>query len=799
MNALEVLNPSGSAPALPVTPVAAIGIDLGTTNSTVARVEWSPTGSESPVAKCLEVEQPTSTGPYINVLVPSVVAIHDGAVYVGEGAKRLRALSGLRRNKDIFYDCKNDMGALRTYHLAPEGFRSPVGIAEKVLSFLRRAAMEGNPQVPARVVVTVPASFQASQRADTLKAARAAGMETVGGDLLDEPVAAFLDYFVTHQDQIRAASPGNSNLLVFDFGGGTCDVAVFRFNPKGGSGRCEISPLSVSRYHRLGGGDIDTAIVHQVLIPQLIAQENLSPNDLAFDDRKLHIEPALLSVAEALKVGLCIEIARLQGFGKFDGADKRAILKSQPGSYPCPCPSRNLSLKSPTLTAAQLEAVLQPFLDAEILVARETEYENTCSVFAPIEDALDRAGIRPRDINLCLLVGGSSLIPQIKASLSRYFSAGTVLAYEDRESTQVAVARGAAYHALSLSLFKRPLIQPVAADEISIRTASGLSPIIPRAAKLPCPAPGQQGENMALVVPATAITGVVALRIELVAGPEARPIYVGCWDIPAPVNRGDPLRLRFSYDENQVLNLELSLLNKPGAEPLSLKLENPVTNIVNPHSTKVRIDTVEESLRCGKIPGHEVVSTLRRLAGDYAELGQTDKAIYYLQQALRRHGRPDSGILNALGIQYGKKQDWERQDKMYREAFAAEPDEPSPLFNLALSQLRRGKAEDADATIQRALALEHSGPYLVLAAQIHDKLGRADLCKRALDQAFALFGGFASMDDWELGWFAAAAHMAKDHARSQQAEAERIQRKRQKPDAGGDGLLPEVAMGIQKP
>ena len=55
------------------------------------------------------------------------------------------------------------------------------------------------------------------------------------------------------------------------------------------------------------------------------------------------------------------------------------------------------------------------------------------------------------------------------------------------------------------------------------------------------------------------------------------------------------------------------------------------------------------------------------------------------------------------------------------------------------------------------------------------------------------------MDDWELGWFAAAAHMAKDHARSQQAEAERIQRKRQKPDAGGDGLLPEVAMGIQKP
>ena len=443
--------------------------------------------------------------------------------------------------------------------------------------------------------------------------------------------------------------------------------------------------------------------------------------------------------------------------------------------------------------------MLQPFLDTEILVARETEYETTCSVFAPIEDALDRAGIRRRDIKLCLLVGGSSLIPHVKTALSRYLPSGKVLTYEDRESTQVAVARGAAYHALSLALFKRPLIQPVAADDISIRTASGLTQLIPRGAKLPWPAAGQHGENMALVVPATAITGAVALRIELVAGPEARPIYVGCWDIPAPVNRGDPLRLRFSYDENQVLQLELALRDKPGAEPLTLKLENPVTNVVNPHSTKVRIDNVEESLRCGKIPGHEVVNTLRRLADDYAELGQTDKAIYYLQQALRRYGRPNSSILIALGIQYGKKQDWERQDKMYREAFAAEPDDPSPLFNLALSQLRRGKAEDADATIQRALALEHSGPYLVLAAQIHDKLGRADLCQRALDQAFALFGGFASMDDWELGWFAAAARMAKDNAPSQQAEAERIQRKRHKPDSGGDGLLPEVAGGIQRP
>ena len=115
-------------------------------------------------------------------------------------------------------------------------------------------------------------------------------------------------------------------------------MAVFRFNPKGPSGGMEISPLSVSRYHRLGGGDIDTAIVHQVLIPQLVKQARLADTDLSYEDRKLYIEPALLSVAESLKIGLCIEISRLQGFGKYQHADKKAVVKPSLASIPAHVP-----------------------------------------------------------------------------------------------------------------------------------------------------------------------------------------------------------------------------------------------------------------------------------------------------------------------------------------------------------------------------------------------------------------------------------------------------------------------------
>ena len=126
----------------------------------------------------------------------------------------------------------------------------------------------------------------------------------VGGDLLDEPVAAFIDYLVSHQASIDKPS----KLVVFDFGGGTCDIAVFKVDPE----PMTIAALSVSRYHRLGGSDIDAAIVHQILIPQLIERNGVQLNDVTFSDRKLRLEPALLGIAETLKTQICEEIDRLQ-------------------------------------------------------------------------------------------------------------------------------------------------------------------------------------------------------------------------------------------------------------------------------------------------------------------------------------------------------------------------------------------------------------------------------------------------------------------------------------------------------
>jgi len=259
------------------------GIDLGTTNSTISEAIWEVGSALLPKVQCLEVLQPTMEGEYTHVLLPSAVAIHNGKIFIGEGAKRLRSRASefrLTRNKDLYYECKNDIGNRKTYHRGPAGFQSAAEIGGKVIGFLYQAAMEANERKPDRVVITVPASFQAAQRMDTLRAAELAGMKLADGDLLDEPTAAFLGYLFTHVQEMAAQFARQRTLVVFDFGGGTCDVAVFRLHrPAGGSGQFNVEHLAVSRYYRLGGGDIDAAIVHEVLIPQLCQQNDINPID----------------------------------------------------------------------------------------------------------------------------------------------------------------------------------------------------------------------------------------------------------------------------------------------------------------------------------------------------------------------------------------------------------------------------------------------------------------------------------------------------------------------------------------
>ena len=775
--------------------VSVLGIDLGTTNSTAARIEWSQADGRPPLAECLELEQNTLDGPYISTLVPSVVAIHQGIEYIGEGAKLLRGRSsdfGLQEKKNLFCECKNDMGVKKTYHLAPEGYRSAAEIGGKVLTFLAGGARPEE----SRTIVTVPASFQASQRMDTVKAAELAGISLDNGDLLDEPIAAFLDYMATHLDTLRLDSGIEKKLLVFDFGGGTCDVAIFSVKAHGSPIQLDMAPVSVSRYHRLGGGDIDQAVLYEVLLPQLMEQNKLNEFDLDFETKKKFIEPSFIGIAEALKTGLCNEIRRLQKFDSYTPEENQDIVKKYPGSHICTLQDgRKLTLDSPSLNARQLTDLLKSFLDTDLLYARETEYRMTCSIFAPLQDALDRAGMMAEDVNYCLLAGGSSLIPQVEEAVAEFFPQGELLTYSDYEATQTTVAKGAAYHALSLSLYNRGLVRPVSNETIAIRTQSGLVDLVPKGSVLPWPQNRTYEKCHALEVPGTENFEEQELRIEVVSREDERVLFSGSWVVPPPVKRGDPIVLEYSYDENQVLTLRMQLADNQDDSVFEQRLENPLSNVVNPQQGKVEIDSIEEKLRTGKIPKDQMLDTMVDLADKYADIRQHEKALAYVKKVLRAKNEPDSYLLNKMAIYCGDMGDTQREEKFYREA-AESSSWGGPWFNLALAQERRNNIEDAHSSSQKAIVVESSAPYLVLEARLAGKLNKENSEQR-LSKAVGSFDSVESLNDWELGWLITGAKLACDVPLEEQGLEEKRKRRRNQ-NVEGTGVLPIAQQGIMR-
>jgi len=798
-NLPAILRPEGGELKLPTKPLRVLGIDLGTTKSTVAEMVWRPDEGKLAPARCLEIPQPTQEGIYTNVLVPSVVALYQGKVIVGEGAKRLRARSpelGLSHNKTLFFECKNDIGVARTYHKAPPGFQSASEISAVILKFLSQTAQDEDPLPLDRTVVTVPASFQVPQRQDTLKAAELAGIEVHGGDLLDEPVAAFLDYLFLQGADILPELQTPRNVVVFDFGGGTCDVAVFRLQVAPRRQALQIEPLAVSRYHRLGGGDIDAAIVYEVLVPQLCEQNGLSAYDLGFDEKKNYVGPAYLGLAETLKIGLCTQISRLLRFNKYEGADKTQIMAKRPGMHPCHLPSGPLNLQSPTLSAGDFEKLLGPFIDQDLLYARETEYRLTCSIFAPLQDALERSGIAAGEVNFCLAVGGSSLIPQVIAALQKFLSQARLLTYPDQDSLQTAIARGAAYHALSLAMFGKGLVQPVSHARLAIRSASGAVELIPKGTPLPYPPDGGYAQSSDLAVPETVLLNTIPLRVEIVGGQEERLLYSETWDISGPVQRGDPLLLEYRYDENQILSLTMRLASERDILPFNAQVDKPFTNVVNPWSEKIVIETMEEELRTGKVPKAQIPARMVELAKKYGDLGQREKAIEYLQRVLRAKNRPDADILNKIGIYYGELGDHQRQEKYYREAAQAS-NWGGPWFNLSLAQDKLGRHAEAMESIDKALGQQREAPYLVQKAMLAEKLKNPQERNSCLQEALGLFEPVSSLSDWELGWYLTAAQMQDAQEKISAAQAER-QKRAQQEGVAASGQLPIMTQAVAK-
>jgi molecular chaperone DnaK len=643
-------------------------------------------------------------------------------------------------------------------------------------------------------VITVPASFQASQRSDTVDASERAHIQLSAGGLLDEPVAAFLDYVYSHlssspQPLDLPAIGDHRNLLVFDFGGGTCDVAVFRLGRQN-DGALTIEPLSVSRYHRLGGGDIDRAIVHEVLLPQLLKQNNLGPFALNFEEKRQRIQPALLTVAEALKEKMCKEISRQKALGLWDDKNAASIVQRVPGQHVISLRDQKLLLQSPQMTAKQFETILQPFLDTDLFYPREDEYRLSCSIFAPILDALLRANLEPDEIQLCLLAGGSSLIPHVRDAVETYFGEAQLLIFPKGDDAQVAIARGAAIHAIGLELLGRPLIQPICHDDISFRTRAGFAVLVRRGEHLPFPSDKEWERREDFTVPETVLSGDAQIRVEICCGREQRPLLVKTWSIPGPVRAGEPFWIDYRYDENQVLHLQLG--RSGGKGTFSAQIENPLTHVVNPNKIRATIDDIEERMRCMEISREDFADTFVELGDLYRRLGQREKALANYSRSLQAAGEASTAVLNKMAVCARELGDRERAEQFYEEAVRTD-EWDGTYFNWALAKEAWGDLSEALKLVSRALALESDPAYFVVQSRLYQKLGQALERDLALQQALDSFGAIDGLNEFHLVWLETGARMAGKNQLAEEA-GRRLREKRrdEHPPEEIEGMVPGV-------
>ncbi|MFY9226203.1 MAG: Hsp70 family protein, partial [Blastocatellia bacterium] len=245
------------------------GIDLGTTNSAIAKCE------DDDVRIFKNRDQKDVT--------PSAVMIsRNGRKVIGQ-----KAFSSMLVEPDnVATEFKRWMGQSDCKRFTSSGINlSAEELSAEVLKSLLDDARRQTTDKIDTAVITVPAAFGQLQCEATARASQLAGL--INAPLLQEPLAASIAYGIK-------ADYHNKRWLVYDLGGGTFDIALV--STRNG----KLSVLQHQGDNMLGGKDIDRQIVRSIIWPRLTEVFNL-PNSIPNNGKLTQI---LYRKAEEAKIDL---------------------------------------------------------------------------------------------------------------------------------------------------------------------------------------------------------------------------------------------------------------------------------------------------------------------------------------------------------------------------------------------------------------------------------------------------------------------------------------------------------------
>ncbi len=368
------------------------GIDLGTTNSAISRMEKG-----EPVVIKTDTQMDT---------MPSCVSVNKkGSIKVGTTAynamkqdKRRATKSWHKEASNTYVEFKRTMATDTQYQCTNLGKSfSSEDLSAEVLKALKSFVTD---EAFGSVVITVPAKFTVNQKTATIEAAKLAGFKHC--ELLQEPIAASMAYGVSAKEK-------NGLWMVFDFGGGTFDAALLKVE----DGIMQVFDTEGDNY--LGGKNLDYAIVDNILIPYL--QENYAVEGYLQDTEKKEVlRDAMKTYAEEAKNQLSFKghediISNLGDLGEDEDGEEIEL---------------DLSL-----TQAQVFDVMRPYFQKAVDICK---------------NLVQRNNIEGSQISKLILVGGPTHSPLIRQMLREQVTPNVDTSIDP----MTAVATGAALYASTL-------------------------------------------------------------------------------------------------------------------------------------------------------------------------------------------------------------------------------------------------------------------------------------------------------------------------------------------------------------
>lgn len=368
------------------------GIDLGTTNSAICRMEKG-----EPVVIKTDLLKDTMPS-CVSFTKRKSVKAGDSAFNDMKSDKRRALKAGSKGASNAYVEFKRTMGTDTLYHSSfMERAYSSEELSSEVLKTLKSFVTDEN---VSSVVITVPAKFTVGQKTATMEAAKLAGFSKC--ELLQEPIAAAMAYGLTSDTK-------DGIWMVFDFGGGTFDAALLKVE----DGIMQVFDTEGDNY--LGGKNLDYAIVDNIIIPYL--EENYDIVETMADaDKKEVLRDAMKTFAEDAKNQLSFKdkediLSNLGDLGEDESGDEMEL--------------------DLTVTQEDVYAVMRPYFQKAVDICK---------------DLIKRNNLTHQQINKLILVGGPTHSPLIRQMLKEQITPNVDTSIDP----MTAVATGAALYASTI-------------------------------------------------------------------------------------------------------------------------------------------------------------------------------------------------------------------------------------------------------------------------------------------------------------------------------------------------------------